>query len=86
MNICGYPGQKQVSDEKRMWKAKGKYMEKKGGFIFHQIPTSKGQSGSPIFKIVDGNAYVVGIHVKGEREMNRNRGILLNTQKMREMS
>jgi len=51
---------------KTMWIASGKYKEINEDFLFDQIPTFKGQSGSPIFKMVGENAYIVGIHIRGE--------------------
>lgn len=56
-----------------LWRANGRVTKVDPGFIFHDIDTEGGQSGSPIFYIQGGLAWAIGIHHFGD--LNENRGI-----------
>ena len=61
-----------------MLTAFGSVEKVKESFIEYQIPTSCGQSGSPIIKRVNGEEYVVGIHIMGNSLEKVNIGLRLN--------
>ena len=69
------------AQKKTMWTTKGSFTEIDDDFIYYQIPTSKGQSGSPIFKVVGEEVYIVGIHIKGIQEIGRNIGVRFNEKR-----
>ena len=78
--ICGYPSKKQVPDkDQTMWFARGPIKSRKEKFIFYQIPTETGQSGSPFFKK---NELVVGTHIG---DTNRNNVSIRLTNEIRRM-
>ena len=68
LEIAGYPGDKEESNNKSMWKAKDKPNDLNDNFVYYKIPTSRGQSGSPIIKEKDGKYYIVGIHIAEDSE------------------
>ena len=70
-----------AAQQKTMWTASGKFIEIDDDFIYYQIPTSKGQSGSPIFKVEGDDIYIVGIHIKGIQEIGRNIGVRFNEKR-----
>ena len=65
--------------------ASGRWEEINDDFIFNKIPTTYGQTGSPIYKILNGNIYIIGIHVTGDQMSKMNVGIRLNYRNMQEI-
>ena len=78
IEICGYPRYK---DEPMMWTTTGKAIQVDENFIYSQITTSVGQSGSPIIKIMEGDEYIVGFHIGGQSKKKRNTGMRLTEEK-----
>ena len=74
------------SSKKTMWGYKGKTMEIDQYFIYHQIPTTAGQSGAPIYKLKGNRPYVCGIHTRGIYAIERNMGIRLTKEVRQRMN
>ena len=58
-----------------MWTASGEVTRVLENFISSRIPTSEGQSGSPIIKNMEGEEYIVGVHIGSSSEKKRNVGL-----------
>ena len=65
-----------------MWTASGKIKSANENFLKSKIPTSAGQSGSPMIKRVEGEEYIIGIHIGSNPKEKRNYGVRLNGEKM----
>ena len=55
-----------------MWKSVGKCELNEEGFIQYLMPTSSGQSGSPIYYFLKNNFYIVGIHASYNKKTRKN--------------
>ena len=86
IEICGYPGDKMAAQQKTMWTAKGNPNALDDDFLYYQIPTFKGQSGSPILKTEGEDVYIVGIHIKGIKEIGRNIGVRFTEKRRRKIN
>lgn len=65
VELCGYPSDKQHSDdEKTMFKVSDFCEEIGCDFLMYKMPTERGQSGSPVFKMQGDKYYVVGVHTR----------------------
>ena len=74
IEICGYPGDKNLYT---MWHSYGKYQQARQNFITYKVPTSTGQSGSPIIKREDGKEFIIGVHLGSKEKSTKNIGIRL---------
>jgi V8-like Glu-specific endopeptidase len=61
LNLPGYP----VSKNRQMWYDHCSLFSDEGDWIKHRCDTERGNSGSAIYKIVDGGRYVVAVHGGG---------------------
>ena len=78
VEICGYPGDK---DTNTMWQARGPFRAT-DLFFKHRIPTTEGQSGSPIIKIKNGKEYVIGVHTGSNSKGNKNIAVRLTPENL----
>ncbi len=72
--IVGYPNDDTADPPKpfgTMWGQIGKVDRAVGSFVYYDIDTSPSQSGSPVYTIHKGIAYVIAIHEAGQEQMNR---------------
>ena len=67
MEVCGYPGDKEC---RTMWHAFGPFLNVTEQFINYQIPTTGGQSGSPVIKREGGKEFIIGVHIGGLNKNN----------------
>lgn len=69
-----------------MYEAKGDCFidELDHNLLKYKIPTSLGQSGSPVFYIEDNKKFVIGVHVCGDTTTEKNHAVLL-TPSIREI-
>ena len=82
MVLTGYPGHMGKVQYKHRAKIKG--FNEDGYLIYYTMDATDGQSGSPIYKYMDGDFYVVGIH-RGEKtgkNMNQGRYITKNVYEL----
>jgi V8-like Glu-specific endopeptidase len=86
-NLYGYPGNMPRHDryENCLWGMEVSFnIDNKSDIIDHNIDTSRGQSGSPIYIEENGNYYIFGVHV---REANSiiasNQAVFLNNDRIR---
>src|SRR5215211_4185917 len=61
-NIAGYPGDKPAGT---MWYDSRKIASVTALKVFYDIDTAGGQSGSSVYRIVDGNRYGIAVHAYG---------------------
>ena len=66
-----------------MWTASGTIKRANENFLKSKIPTSFGKSGSPMIKRVEGEEYIIGVHIGSKPEEERNFGVRLNEEKMK---
>ena len=73
-------------EQKTMWTAPGKWMRKDDDFLYHQIPTAKGQSGGPVLQKKGKNYYIIGIHIMGNEKNKENLCIRLNNNVLKKIN
>lgn len=82
--ITGYPGDKPKGT---MWSGAGDLAPADAEFLFYQIDTYKGESGSAI--LVDLampiGLTVVGVHVAGDRDLETNFGVRLDGPRIKQI-
>ena len=78
VELCGYPGDK---PRHTMWHGFGDCQNFTDSFLFYNIRTRPGQSGSPIIKKEKGKWYIIGIHIGKDREDYYNIGVRLSRKK-----
>lgn len=73
--IAGYP-----AEYLQMYRHKSNILgfNEGGYYMYYDIDTVGGQSGSPVIKYVDGKYYVIGIHIEGSSTYNIGRYITGN--------
>ena len=64
-----------------MWYAKGSYKHVTENFLKYRIPTTKGQSGSPVIKRDKGREFIIGVHIGSNDKSTRNLAVRLTPQK-----
>ena len=67
LNISGYPGDKPDGTQWYDHRMTDSVSERK---VFYDIDTYGGQSGSAVYRIIDGERYAVGIHAYGGAVVN----------------
>ena len=80
IEIVGYC--KEDAKEWRMATASGPCLGTTTEFLKYQVPTSHGQSGSPI---LDSSHRVVGVHIFGSKKQQRNIGVRLRAEVMNQL-
>ena len=73
--IVGYPNEPN-KPLGTMWGQGGKLLDARPDFVYYDIDTSGGQSGSPVYTMHKGIAYVVALHES--RDISLNRGVRIN--------
>ncbi|WP_226436208.1 trypsin-like serine peptidase [Rhodococcus yananensis] len=61
-NLAGYPGDKPSGT---LWYHSRRLLSVSAGRIHYQVDTFGGQSGSAVYRLVDGHRYAFGIHTNG---------------------
>ena len=61
-NISGYPGDKPAGTQWYAWRQVASVNPRK---VFYDIDTAGGQSGSAVYRIINGNRYEIAIHAYG---------------------
>ena len=64
-----------------MWTDEGVVTSIIEDFITYRIPTEEGQSGSPIIKVMNGEKYVIGIHIGTDPYLKKNMAIRLTDER-----
>lgn len=67
VNIAGYPGDKPAGT---MWFQANKVASVGPRKVYYDIDTAGGQSGSPVWRLVNGNRYGVAVHAYGGQSTN----------------
>jgi V8-like Glu-specific endopeptidase len=62
-NISGYPGDKPQGTQWYDWSNIARVTSRK---VYYEIDTAGGQSGSAVYRIVNGERYAIGIHAYGD--------------------
>jgi V8-like Glu-specific endopeptidase len=66
LNLSGYPHDKPGTQ----WYHANRIVSTSDSKVYYQIDTSKGQSGSPVWREHNGHRHVVAIHTTGQRWSN----------------
>ena len=74
-NISGYPGDKPTGTQ---WYDSKKIASVNGTKVFYDIDTAGGQSGSAVYRIINGGRFAVAIHAYGGATTNS--GTRINAQ------
>lgn len=70
VNISGYPGDKTNAEAGTQWFDARELAQLNGRKLYYDIDTAGGQSGAPVFRIVDGNRIGIAIHAYGGNTTN----------------
>ena len=72
LELFGYP------NKKALWRGEGICKKANDFFLFYQIPTKTGQSGSPVIK---NGKYIIGIHIGEYEKEQKNAAVRLTMEK-----
>ena len=69
-----------------MWNAFGRVSESTDTFLYYEIATRIGQSGSPVIKRKGSHEKIIGVHIGWDEEKKKNAAVMLNTTKRKTLN
>ncbi len=78
-NLAGYPGD--LGGGREMYYDADPILDTNDKRLFYQIDTFNGQSGSGVYRIINGSRYIMGVHAYGTNGDNLNKATRINSSR-----